>query len=181
MVRTVLPLVTDEQASPETRALFDKFRQALGFVPNLVRLWAHSKLLSSALSQLEMVVGSSARVPTALKELAMARTSELNGCPYCKAFHHDRLRRLGSSANRSSALAMREVEGPGLFTDEERAVLQLADEMTLDVQASAATVERVARLFGVEGTVELMACIAMLNLDNRMAFSADLPPDAFPR
>jgi uncharacterized peroxidase-related enzyme len=181
MAQTVLPLVTDEQASPETRALFEKFRQALGFVPNLVRLWANSKLLANALAQLEMVVGANGRVPSALKELAMARTSELNGCPYCKAFHHDRLLRLGSSADRASALAMREVEAPGLFTAEERAVLQLADEMTLDVQASAATVEQVVKLFGVEGAVELMACIGMLNLDNRMAFTADLPPDAIPR
>jgi hypothetical protein len=60
-------------------------------------------------------------------------------------------------------------------------VLQLADEMTLDVQATAATIERVAKLFGVDGAIELMTCIGMLNLDNRMAFSADLPPDAFPR
>jgi AhpD family alkylhydroperoxidase len=180
MAETVLPLVTDEQASPEVRAVFDKFKSALGFVPNLVRLWSHSPLLFGALTGLEAVVGAPGKVPGALKELAMARTSELNGCPYCKAFHHDRLKRLGTPADKDRSLALGQPP-PGLFTDEELAVLKLADEMTMDVQASAATVERVARLFGTEGAIELMACIAMLNLDNRMAYSAALPPDAFPR
>jgi uncharacterized peroxidase-related enzyme len=183
MAKTVLPLVSDEQASPEVRAVFEKFRSALGFVPNLVRLWSHSPLLFGALTGLEAVVGAAGKVPSNLKELAMARTSELNGCPYCKAFHHDRLKRLGTGSDKASALARERIESApaDLFTDEERAVLQLADEMTLDVQASAATIERVAKLFGVDGAIELMTCIGMLNLDNRMAFSADLPPDAFPR
>jgi uncharacterized peroxidase-related enzyme len=183
MSKSVLPLVSDEEASPEVRAVFEKFRNALGFVPNLVRLWSQSSLLFPALTQLEAVVGAAGKVPSAIKELAMARTSELNGCPYCKAFHHERLRKLGESADKSSAIRGEHLEeaASGLFTEEERAALRLADEMTLDVQASRATVERVAKLFGNEGAVELMTCIAMLNLDNRMAYSAALPPDTFPR
>jgi hypothetical protein len=45
MAKTVLPLVSDEQASPEVRAVFEKFRSALGFVPNLVRASASTARL----------------------------------------------------------------------------------------------------------------------------------------
>jgi uncharacterized peroxidase-related enzyme len=175
----MIPLVSDSAATPEAREAFEKFRQALGFVPNLVRLWAHSPPLLQALAALEMTVCASGRVSAALKELAAARTSELNSCPYCKAFHSARLAEQDLEKEKAAGLGERQLS-PGLFTEEESLVLRLADEMTLQVRASPETLASVCRLFGVDGAVELMAVIAVLNLDNRMAFSAALPPDEEP-
>lgn len=67
-----------------------------------------------------------------------------------------------------------------LFSAEEQAVLALADEMTTRVHARPETIGRIRSLFGVDGVVELMATIALLNFDNRMAYSAGTPPDVFP-
>jgi hypothetical protein len=64
-----------------------------------------------------------------------------------------------------------------LYTEEELAVLRLADEMTLDVKAKPETLHAIAKLYGSEGAIELMAAVALLNFDNRMAFTAELPPD----
>jgi uncharacterized peroxidase-related enzyme len=176
----IIPLVSDAEASADALETFHQFRRALGFVPNLVRLWANSPLLMRAALALEVAVGTDGRVPAALKELAATRVSELNRCPYCKAFHHARLGQLDVDGGKAATLAEPTLPA-GLFSDEEAAVLQLADEMTLEVQAHPATVERVKRLFGVEGAVELMGVIAMLNLDNRMAFTAGLVADDWPR
>lgn len=176
----IIPLVSDEAASPEARAVFDRCRAALGFVPGYARLWAHSKLLVDAAMTLEMTVGQSACVPAPLKELAATRVSELNACPYCKAFHHARLGQVGVDGGKAATLG--EPELPvALFSDAERAVLQLADEMTLEVRARRETVARVRELFGVEGAVELMGVIAMLNFDNRMAYTAELVADEWPK
>jgi len=158
------------------RAFFDRVRGAIGFVPNLFRLWARAPHLVETLVQLETTVGGSGKIPAKLKELAMLRTSELNGCPYCAAFHSDGCGAAGGDAAQADALKSRQLP-PGLFADEEAAVLRLTDEMTLEVRGRPETVNKVIELFGVDGAVELMATIALLNFDNRMAFTADLPVD----
>jgi uncharacterized peroxidase-related enzyme len=171
----LIPLAPEDPADPRIRQAFEKIAGALGFVPNLVRLWSRAPHLVGALVELELAIASEGKVPIDLKELAMMRTSELNGCPYCISYHRARLHDLGEDQARSEALSRRTLGD--LFTQEERAVLQLADEMTLDIRARPETVQRVRGLFGDDGAVELMAAIALLNFDNRMAYSANLPPD----
>lgn len=56
-------------------------------------------------------------------------------------------------------------------------MLKLTDEMTLLVRGQPETVGKAIELFGVDGAVELMATIALLNFDNRMAFTAGIPVD----
>lgn len=175
--QTAIPLMTDEDAPPRVRELFDRIRGAIGFVPNLFRLWAQAPHLVDTLVQLETTIAGTGKIRADLKELAMLRTSELNGCPYCKAFHGANVKDLGVAEAKTAALKERSLPTPSLFSEEELAVLQLTDEMTLDVQAKPETLERVRGLFGLDGAVELMAVIALLNFDNRMAFTANVPVD----
>lgn len=170
-----LPLV-EHPTDPTIRAIYARFDDVLGFVPNLVKLWSQAPHLVSALVAVETLVAGEGRVPQPLKELAMTRTSELNGCPYCKSFHRARLRTLGVAGDKAAPLSKPELPAD-LYTGEERAVLALADEMTLDVRARPETLAAITGFFGLDGAVELMAAIALLNFDNRMAFTAELPPD----
>jgi AhpD family alkylhydroperoxidase len=171
----IIPL-DDRPEEPHVRDIYARFESTLGFVPNLVKLWSRAPYLVAALVGLETALGAEGRVPLAMKELAMTRTSELNGCPYCRAFHRARLRQLGVDRDKSASLGAPALPRE-LFTEEELAVLALADEMTLDVKAKPETVRCVTALYGAAGAVELMAVVALLNFDNRMAFSAELPPD----
>lgn len=173
----MMPLVQDGEGPAEVQMLFDRIRTALGFVPNLFRLWANAPHLLPTLVQLETTICGTGKVPARLKELAAFRTSELNGCPYCKAFHGGNVRKLGFDESQYGAVQQNALPDIGLFSEEEQAVLRLADEMTLSVRASPATLDWVRRLFGLDGSVELMATIALLNFDNRMAYSATIPPD----
>jgi AhpD family alkylhydroperoxidase len=161
---------------PNVREIFATFDRTLGFVPNLVKLWGQAPHLVRALVAVETALGSEGKVPQTMKELAMVRTSELNGCPYCRAFHRARLRALGVEGAKSGGLAAPELPRE-LYTEEELAVLRLADEMTLEIRAKPETLAAIATLYGADGAVELMAAVALLNFDNRMAFSAGLPPD----
>lgn len=176
----VIPLVQDGEGSAEVQQLFERIRAAIGFVPNLFRLWANAAHLLPTLVQMETTICGDGKVPARLKELAAFRTSELNGCPYCTAFHGNNVRQLGYDPSQFAAAQQPNAHDSSLFSEEEQAVLALTDEMTQRVSAQPATIERVNKLFGVEGTVELMATIALLNFDNRMAYSAGTPPDVFP-
>jgi uncharacterized peroxidase-related enzyme len=175
-----IPLVQDGEGSEAVQQLFARIRAAIGFVPNLFRLWANAPHLLPTLVQMETTICGSGKVPARLKELAAFRTSELNGCPYCSAFHGHNVKQLGFEDSQFAAVQANEAPAAGLFSDEELAVLALADEMTQRVHARPETIERISALFGLDGTVELMATIALLNFDNRMAYSAKTPPDVFP-
>jgi uncharacterized peroxidase-related enzyme len=175
----IIPLVQDGEGSEEVQQLFARIRAAIGFVPNLFRLWANAPHLLPTLVQMETTICGSGKVPARLKELAALRTSELNGCPYCKAFHGHNVRQLGYDESQVSAVQQTAEPASGLFTTEELAVLTLADEMTRSVSARAETLGHIQALFGRDGAVELMATIALLNFDNRMAYSAQTPPDSF--
>jgi uncharacterized peroxidase-related enzyme len=176
----VIPLVQDGEGSAEVQQLFARVRGAIGFVPNLFRLWANAAHLLPTLIQMETTICGDGKVPSRLKELAALRTSELNGCPYCTAFHGHNVKQLGYDSVQYAAISQQQGPGPGLFTEEEQAVLSLADEMTMRISAQPETLARIRHLFGLDGAVELMATIALLNFDNRMAYSAGTPPDVFP-
>jgi AhpD family alkylhydroperoxidase len=175
MDKPILPFA-EEPSDPQIREIYAQFTAALGFVPNLVKLWSQAPHLVSALVAVETALGGAGKVPQSMKELAMTRTSELNGCPYCKSFHRARLHKLGVSDHKMAPLAAPDLPRD-VYTDEELAVLRLADEMTLEVKAKPATLRAIANLYGTDGAIELMAAVALLNFDNRMAFTAELPPD----
>lgn len=177
---SIMPLVQDGEGSTEVQELFDRIRSSIGFVPNLFRLWANAPHLLPTLVQMETTICGSGKVSARLKELAAFRTSELNGCPYCTAFHGHNVKQLGYAPAQYAAMQQPKQADLGLFTEEEQAVLALADEMTVQVHARPDTIERIRRLFGIDGAVELMAMIALLNFDNRMAYSARTPADQFP-
>lgn len=175
MGESIIPL-NESPEEPQIREIYATFDKALGFVPNLVKLWSQAPHLVSALVAVETALGGEGKVPQAMKELAMVRTSELNGCPYCRSFHRARLRALGVEGSKSAGLAAPEIARE-FYTEEELAVLSLADEMTLEIKAKPETLAAVAKLYGHDGAVELMAAVALLNFDNRMAFTAGLPVD----
>ena len=75
----------------------------------------------------EYLAGTTLDSPT--KELIKIRASQINGCAYCIQLHSQEARRLGETEQRIYALSAWK-ESP-LFTDRERAVLALTDEMTL--------------------------------------------------
>ena len=77
--------ITDTDASPEVRAIFDASRGLIGRVPNLIRIVAHSPqqarwLLALMASVQRMTEGTV--LEGRLRELAILKVSQLNACAY---------------------------------------------------------------------------------------------------
>lgn len=77
--------ITDEEASGEVRALFEASTRLLGRTANLTRILAHSP----ALARWFLPLVTAVRQPSAgavsdvrLRNLAVLKTSTLNGCHY---------------------------------------------------------------------------------------------------
>jgi AhpD family alkylhydroperoxidase len=106
-----------------------------------------------------------------LRELIKIRSSQINGCAYCLDMHTQEALKIGESQRRIFALSAWK-ESP-LFTEEERAVLQLTEEVTLISKDGVRdeTYSAVLKLFGENVLAQIIMQIIVINSWNRIAVS----------
>ncbi|HTN37347.1 MAG TPA: carboxymuconolactone decarboxylase family protein [Arachidicoccus sp.] len=109
------------------------------------------------------------------KELIKIRASQINQCAYCINMHTKDARKYGETEQRIYLLnAWRETT---LFTESERAILALTEEMTLIAKAgvSDATYQNAESILGNQKLAEVMMAIITINAWNRIGVSTHLP------
>lgn len=106
-----------------------------------------------------------------LKELIKIRASQINGCAYCIEMHALKARENDETEKRIYAISAWR-ESP-LFTEEERAVLQLTDELTRlgERGVKDETYDRVLTIFGERKLAQIIMQIITINGWNRFAIS----------
>jgi uncharacterized peroxidase-related enzyme len=163
--------IQDHEASEDVELVFEGARQLLGRVPNFIRTVAHSPaegrwlLPFLATTQRE---GVETVLDGRLRELAIVRTSQLNGCNYC------------ATHNRSLGLATGLTEGQldvldedywdsGRFTERELLAIEWAEHVTLNTAKQATDLYgRMQDAFTSQEIVELTLVTAMFNMVNRV-------------
>ena len=115
------------------------------------------------------VVAESA-LPAATQELVRIRASQINGCGFCTDMHTKDAARAGESQVRLNLVAAwREAT---VFTDAERAALELAEQGTRIADASGGVTDaawaEAARHYDPDQLVALVLTISLINAYNRM-------------
>ena len=125
-----------------------------------------------AMSGLEQYIRSSKLQPL-LREMIKIRASQINGCAYCIDMHTHEALKLGENQRRIFALSAWK-ESP-LFTEEERAVLQLTEEVTLISKdaLSDETYNKVLKFYGENELAQILMQVIIINMWNRMAVSTN--------
>ncbi|MES2417839.1 MAG: carboxymuconolactone decarboxylase family protein [Bacteroidota bacterium] len=111
------------------------------------------------------------------KELIKIRASQINGCAFCINMHTKDARKNGETEQRIYLLnAWKEVAG--LYTEEERAILALTEEMTLIANGGVAdeTYQKAKALFEPNHLAQIMMAIITINMWNRLAISTEMQP-----
>ncbi|HEY7152712.1 MAG TPA: hypothetical protein VH575_02025 [Gemmataceae bacterium] len=72
--------LTDEQAGPQTRPIFEKIKGLFKMVPNIFRTMGHAPHVLQATLAFDQAIGSD--LGPKLRELAYLKTSKLNDCRY---------------------------------------------------------------------------------------------------
>lgn len=123
-----------------------------------------------AMLNMESYVRNS-QMPPLLRELIKIRASQINGCAYCIDMHTEETLSIGETPRRIFAISAWR-ESP-LFTEEERAALQLTEEITLISKDGVTdeTYNRVIKFFGERGVAQIIMQIVMINSWNRVAVS----------
>jgi AhpD family alkylhydroperoxidase len=116
-------------------------------------------------------------VAQSLKEFIRIRASQINGCAYCVDVHSRDARRAGEPEQRVFLVSAWREAGD-IFSEEERTVFQMTEEITLIHQhgLSDAVYETAIRLFGEELTAQLIIAIVTINAWNRIGVATQLRP-----
>jgi AhpD family alkylhydroperoxidase len=95
-----LPLLSDEAASAEARAVFDDIRAKRGtdYVNNFWRALAHDPALLQATWDRAQAVMAPGALDPLVKELVYVAVSTVNGCGYCVHSHTAAARAKGMTA-----------------------------------------------------------------------------------
>ena len=109
------------------------------------------------------------------KHLITMRTSQINSCAFCINMHTKEALKSGETQQRLFLLsAWKETN---LFTDEEKAILALTEEVTLIHQngVSDNTYKQAEKFFSPEAIGEIIMSIVLMNAWNRIAVSTQMP------
>lgn len=109
------------------------------------------------------------------RELIKIRASQINGCAYCIDAHTKDARKQGETEQRIYALnAWRETP---FFTEDERAILALTEEVTLiHRHVSDATYEEAERVLGPKYLAQVLMAIISINAWNRIGIATGMMP-----
>ena len=118
-------------------------------------------------------------LPSRLVELVFLRVSQINGCAYCIDSHSRDLLKAGMPVEHLVLVAAWH-EAASIFTEQERAALAWAEEVTRLGERGVpdSAFEAAAAVFHEKPLADLTLAIAMMNAFNRMATSFRAKPKA---
>ncbi|MCX2582299.1 carboxymuconolactone decarboxylase family protein [Pedobacter sp. MR22-3] len=116
---------------------------------------------------------SNTKIDPILLELIKMRASQINGCAFCLNMHSTDARKIGETEQRLYLLnAWRETT---LFTEKEKAVLALTEEVTLiSKHVSDETYRNASRFFNEQHLAQVIMAIITINAWNRIAIATKL-------
>jgi AhpD family alkylhydroperoxidase len=120
--------------------------------------------------------GSGGSINLKQKQLIKMRASQINGCAYCLDMHTVEALKIGETEQRIFTLsAWRDTP---FFSEEERAILALTEEVTLISQrgVSEKTYEAATKVLDEAQIAEVIMHIIHINAWNRIAVSTKMQP-----
>ena len=117
---------------------------------------------------------STSTIDKVLLDLIKIRASQINGCAYCIDIHTVEAMKIGETQRRIFALSAW-WESP-LFTEKEKTVLKLTEEVTMITTKglSTETYQEIERFFTENEIAQLIMQVGTINLWNRIAVSTRL-------
>lgn len=167
---SLIPIVTDEEASPEQAALFAGCTKMMGRIANALRVAAHAPKIAQALlgfmipTLREEVTGA---LSIRIKALVILKTSMLNSCDYCLGHNTQLGLAVGYSEDQIAALEG-DYQGSDEYTADEKAAIAWAECLTLRTYRQKPEVmAELKKHFSHEQIVEITMVSGFFNFWNR--------------
>jgi AhpD family alkylhydroperoxidase len=140
-------------------------------IKHRIDVWKEEPLYWEQMAGMEKRLYAST-LSVSLIELIKIRVSQINKCAFCIDWHTKDALKHGETPRRIFALSAWQ-ESP-LFTDVERAVLEVAEEMTFIFNhgVSDGAYEKLQSYFTEKEIADIMICVAHMNFLNRIGISS---------
>jgi alkylhydroperoxidase family enzyme len=173
---TFVPDLGPEEFGPEVLYAVTGPNGELRRTFNIFHKLAHSPVVFQMLVSATRATLYDLKLDPVLRELAICTVTRLAGVPYPYQQHIGAARRLG--IDDAKLLALPVYRQHPAFTEQERAVMSFAEELTTRVHASADLKEQLASFLSVEERVELSWTIGFYNAVARVASACDVQIEA---
>jgi uncharacterized peroxidase-related enzyme len=173
-----LTVPPEDEAPPEVEALFAKPREKLGFVPNVLRLFAlRPRHLLGWWAYYDELMRGDSGLTKAQREMIAVVVSITNRCHYCVISHGAALRKLLDDAVLADHIASDYRSAP--LEPRERAMLDFAVKLTADLHGcSEADVEALRDAgWSDEEIFDITQVASMFNFTNRLASGLGWQPN----
>ena len=154
-----------ELDSEQARPLVERIVEERGSVPHLYQMLLHSPPIAEGWLNYLTAVRQKASLPGAIRELVIVRVAQLNGAQYEADQHIPIALKEGVSQAQIDELG--NWQASSRFSEAEKRVLALTDEMTRNVRVDKSLMESLARDFNRQELVELVATVAAYNMVSR--------------
>lgn len=162
MSETLLRRVPREELSDGARTAWDALNELTG-TPTFVDVFANApELLNFAMVQFYQNIFFEGRVSEKYKQLSRLRLSMNHGCRTCNLQNLIGVGNIGYSQEQIDAMWRQDYSS---FSEDEQAVMELADELALNNPHGELTPELHARLtrhFSEEDILELALCLSII-------------------
>ncbi len=154
-----------ELDSEQARPLVERIVEERGSVLHLYQMLLHSPPIAEGWLNYLTAVRQKASLPGAIRELVIVRVAQLNGAQYEADQHIPIALKEGVSQTQIDELG--NWQASSRFSEAEKRVLALTDEMTRNVRVDKSLMESLARDFNRQELVELVATVAAYNMVSR--------------
>jgi uncharacterized peroxidase-related enzyme len=172
-----VPEISEEQASPELRRLYEMIRPDFGFVPPFYKVQGLvPRAIEGQLPIFPAILGDGA-LPQKIKEQIAIVVSGLNTSSYCVALHLDLLRKFGIEKPIGRKLAVDYPHAP--VEPNVQALFRFADKLTKspgDMEQSDIDALRAAG-WNNQQIIETVLTAALFNFANRVSIGLGLMAD----
>ncbi len=175
---TALDLGPDADPTPEIAAYFDKCREKLGFVPNVLRAYAFDNTKLQAFIDMvdDLMLGDSGLSKLEREMIAVA-VSAVNHCHYCLTAHGAAVRQRGKDPELGERIAQN--YRAARLDARQKAMLDFAVKLTEHPdKIEEADREALRRAgFSDRDIWDIAAIAGFYNMSNRLAAATDMRPN----
>jgi AhpD family alkylhydroperoxidase len=169
-------LLQKEEVQPKAREVYDKIEEGGARVLNLYRALAHSPNVFHNFTRLGNSLLSRTELSPKLRELVILRIARLTGSEYEWAQHYSVALEAGVTREQTEAIS--HWSNSTKFSDEERAVLQYADEVAQNVAVKDETFQTLQKYLNEQCIVELTASVGYWGMVARFLVPLQVDIDA---
>ena len=125
--------VEREQADEQTNRFYDRAEERFELLLNIFKVFGHAPELGECFTDSVMAMLKDGELDWKTKELLILKATHRNECQYCVVQHEAVSKRLGITDDKIAAIEGDNYKGSPLFTDGEKALLDLTVQIGVDV------------------------------------------------